>query len=297
MASNHGDGPIRGGLDGQTGDISCRTKGSTRKGRFKAFLDRLLRHPVTDGVVMAAVLVSVVLLLVEMQLPLDSPAYRNVELAGYGFILFFVVELSLRWYVSPSTRRFFTEYWIDVLAVIPFFRPARALRLLRFLRFLRALRLLRMYRFGLITQRLVRGPTPEYEEKLREEVAHYRGRCCEQVWLVPELYRLFSNLLEDGRVHPTARTPLLKALAYFITPYEVFSLDLLGPEGYLDQVFVSLHVLDSLQEELPLWLMEEAWEGEGTLAELLEEELPLVREELEEDDREAVKRYLGLDQT
>ena len=44
------------------------------------------------------------------------------------------------------------------------------------------------------------------------------------------------------------------------------------------------------------WLMEEDWEGEGTVAELLEEELPLVTEELEEDDREAVKRYLGLEQ-
>lgn len=274
------------------GNGSMKSKDIKRKNRIKTSLDRLLRHPVTDGVVMAAVLISVILLLVEMQLPVDSPEFRRVELAGYGFVGFFIVELSLRWYVAPSTRRFFTEYWLDVLAVIPFFRPARMLRLLRFLR---ALRLLRLYRFGLITQRFVKGSEPDYVQKIKEEVTHYQGRCHEQVWLAPELYRFLGNLLDDGRVHRTARGKIVAALAYFITPFEAMSRDLLAAEGYLDQVYLCLKVISELEEELPEWLLEEAWEGEGTVKDLIEEDLPLVEAELELDDRESISRYLGLD--
>lgn len=272
---------------------SLAEKASNRKKGIKPALNRLLRHPATDVVVMVAVLVSVILLLIEMQLPVDSPEFRQVELAGYGFIAFFIVELSLRWYVSPSTRRFFAEYWLDVLAVIPIFRPARALR---FLRFLRALRLLRLYRFGLITQRFVRGSETNFERKLREDVAHYRGRCYEQVWLAPELYRLLGNLLDDGRVHKAARRNILAGIAYFITPFEAMSRELYAAEGYLDQVYLCLLIIKQLQDELPDWLLEECWEGEGTVSELLEVDLPLLTDELDSDDREAISRYLGLDE-
>lgn len=47
--------------------------------------------------------------------------------------LLFAIELSLRWLVARKKRRFFHRYWVDILAVAPFwfFRVLRVLRLFR----------------------------------------------------------------------------------------------------------------------------------------------------------------------
>jgi voltage-gated potassium channel len=53
----------------------------------------------------------------------------------------FVVELTLRYFAASSKRRFFQEFWLDILATIPLFRVFRAARVLRLLRLVRLLRL------------------------------------------------------------------------------------------------------------------------------------------------------------
>lgn len=249
-----------------------------------------MRHPVTNAAVMAAVMISVILFLIELQLPEYSELRRKIELIGDGFIVFFIVELSLRWYAAPSTKRFWREYWLDVLAVIPVFR---AIRVLRILRFLRALRLLRIYRLGSLAKSFMGGEGSDYENKIREEVGRYRGKFADQILLAPELFRLLTNLLEDGRVHGEARTKILTALAYFVTPFEVMPRQVYGAEGYLDQIFICLKTVGQLREELPDWLIEEAWEGEGNILDILVEELPMVEEVLEPENIEALKKYLG----
>lgn len=255
-------------------------------GRVRALLDRVMRHPVTGGVVMAAILASVALLLAEMYLPGPPEVLGALELAGYGFTALFIVELGVRWYVAPSSRRFWREYWLDALAVIPFFRP---------LRILRVLRLLRLYRFGVLAQRFVPGrDASTFERAMREEIARYHGKFADQVWHTPEFFRLLTNLLEDGRVPASARARIVAALAYFITPFEALPRETHGAEGYLDQLAVCLETVLALREDLPEWLIEEAWEGEGNVWELMEEELPVVRAALDPDALQAARRYLGL---
>ncbi|MGQ9576303.1 MAG: hypothetical protein ACUVUC_13390 [Thermoguttaceae bacterium] len=76
----------------------------TAAGRFRAAVDRALRHPITDTVVMALVLTSVALVLVEAYGLVPGSALEVVELAGEVITVAFLVELSLRWLVAPSTR-------------------------------------------------------------------------------------------------------------------------------------------------------------------------------------------------
>ncbi|MCA9572301.1 MAG: NAD-binding protein, partial [Myxococcales bacterium] len=97
-----------------------------------------LARPTTDALVVLAVLVSVVLLAVELTLPLDDPRLPGVALAGELLTGLFAVELLLRFWVAPRKLRFFATWWIDILAVLPFARPARLFRLLRVLRLVRA---------------------------------------------------------------------------------------------------------------------------------------------------------------
>ncbi len=62
--------------------------------------------------------------------------------ANEGITLIFVIELSLRFYAASSKRRFFAEFWVDIIATLPLFRVFRAARVLRLLRLVRLLRLM-----------------------------------------------------------------------------------------------------------------------------------------------------------
>lgn len=108
-------------------------------------LSRVLRHPVTDVLVMVLILASVALLVVEevYELPPDSP----VAVVSDLITGLFVIELTLRFIAARKKRRFFRRYWTDILAVLPLFRP------LRFFRLLRLFRLFRLFQLGLILDR------------------------------------------------------------------------------------------------------------------------------------------------
>jgi len=260
-----------------------------RRSRLRSFLDRLMRHPVTDTLIMILIVVSVVLFAIEVYGLVNGQVLKAMEIVGTVITLFFVVELSIRWYISPSTRRHFQEYWLDWLAVLPVLRPFRILRILRILR------VLRLYRFGAIAQRFI-AKTDKYkfEEILRNEIVHYRGKFADQVWLVPDLYRMFSNLLEDSRVDSESRHLITTALAYFITPFDLFPEEMYGAEGYLDQAFICLRVISNLQDNLPEHVISEAWEGEGEISDIVTDELPGLEETVSGEGAEKIYRYLGL---
>ncbi|MCB9682272.1 MAG: NAD-binding protein [Alphaproteobacteria bacterium] len=98
----------------------------------------VLSQPATDAVVVALVLASVVLLMVELSLPLDSVAGRIAAWSGDVLTGLFAGELALRWWVARRTATFLRQYWIDLLAVVPVARTARLFRLVRVLRLVRA---------------------------------------------------------------------------------------------------------------------------------------------------------------
>ena len=119
----------------------------TGKDRRPATRERLaafIHHPVTDMAVMGLILVSVVLLIWEASAAGDTTLYHRLDMANYVLTMLFVVELAIRFHVERRKSRFFRNYWLDILAVLPIFRP---------LRFLRFLRLLRVFRLGVLLHR------------------------------------------------------------------------------------------------------------------------------------------------
>ncbi len=97
---------------------------------------------------MLLIMTSVVLVLAELSLTHGTPEANALERINDVFTGVFIVELMIRFFVEPRKSRFFRKYWLDILAVIPFFHS---------LRILRVFRLLRLFRFGvLISRRLAR---------------------------------------------------------------------------------------------------------------------------------------------
>ena len=65
-----------------------------------------------------------------------------MELINGVITVVFAIELSLRYLAARSKRRFFQDFWLDIIATLPVFRVFRSFRALRLLRMVRLVRLL-----------------------------------------------------------------------------------------------------------------------------------------------------------
>ncbi len=95
--------------------------------------------------IMLLILLSVALIVIESFVDLSPQALDYVRFVNDDILLWiFIVELLLRWIVSPSTKFFLSNYWIDILAVVPV-SSVPIFRILRLGRVLRILRVLRLF--------------------------------------------------------------------------------------------------------------------------------------------------------
>lgn len=122
-------------------------------------LKRLVTSNLFEVLVALAISLSIGLLIPEICLPQHHPLQPIVDAAQNALTLFFALELGLRFLATRRKRRFWTEYSLDLLALIPMLRVAR---------FFRLLRLLRLYRLAgvasrnVFLQRLLLGRASEY---------------------------------------------------------------------------------------------------------------------------------------
>lgn len=112
--------------------------GVPRTLRFKERIDRFLHAPQTEIALVVLILLSVILVVIEVVLETRGLTIRWVRHLQVGLTSIFICELSLRYWVARKKRRFWRNYWLDVLAVMPMVNAFRLLRLLRILRLLRA---------------------------------------------------------------------------------------------------------------------------------------------------------------
>lgn len=95
-------------------------------------VDRFLHHPLTEMAVVVLIVIWVGALIGEYILP-DPVSQSMLDQLGVCINILFVIELLLRFWIAPVKRRFFRDYYLDIIAVVPI-APVRPLRLLRLLR-------------------------------------------------------------------------------------------------------------------------------------------------------------------
>ncbi len=126
-------------------------------------LQRFFQLPTVEITIAVLVIVSVAFTLIELSLPESSPLLPFLDELNQILTWLFVVELTLRFLAEPLKRRFFREYWLDLLAVLPLMRVFRIVRVMRLLRLLRLLRLIGLFnRHASLFQSLLGRGAPEY---------------------------------------------------------------------------------------------------------------------------------------
>ncbi|MBI3097106.1 MAG: ion transporter [Planctomycetes bacterium] len=129
---------------------------------------RFVADPRFDLIVLVLILLSIALLIAEMALHRHQPYEMWCYLAGQTITLLFVVELSVRYWVSRRPGRFLRNYWLDLLSCLSLLHFP-GLRVLRTFRVLRLLRLLRLFRAaGVLSRRYA-----AFADFMRRGVAEY----------------------------------------------------------------------------------------------------------------------------
>ncbi|MCA9153151.1 MAG: ion transporter [Planctomycetales bacterium] len=136
-------------------------------------LGKFFARPGVELIIGGLVLISVGLTLIEFTVASNDGTGEHEQLvyqlalANDSVTMVFVVELALRFMAARSKRRFFREYWIDLIAVLPLFRVFRVARAVRLLRLLRLLRL-----FGVVSRLSIHFP-----EVMRRGFVEYLFTC------------------------------------------------------------------------------------------------------------------------
>ena len=133
----------------------------------------------------------------------------------------------------------------------------------------------------------------DFYEKLKDDIKTYEGRHDDFIFLTPEWYKLMTNLLDDPRM-PQRLKPLVScAIAYFIIPADVISEEIYGPYGYIDDIYFCAFTANEIRKRAKDQnIIEENWEGEGDILELIEDVLK-HENELIEDNKELILNYTG----
>lgn len=118
-----------------------------RQRLLKDKLGAFIHHPAMSLVVVVAIMISVSLVMVHLLFDEDHPLQHPIEATQIALTVFFCFELGAKCYVAPSKGRFFAQYWIDIVAILPWTQSLRVLRILR---------LLRVFRVAMILTRRVR---------------------------------------------------------------------------------------------------------------------------------------------
>jgi len=110
----------------------------------------------------------------------------------------------------------------------------------------------------------------EFKDILEDNTKDYGGDFSEIVVHAPKIYGLLCRLLDSKNISTGDRNRISSVIAYFILPKDIFPEELFGTKGYLDDIYLCLHILRELEEKYEIEELIEYWDGDvRTLKKLL----------------------------
>ncbi len=118
----------------------------------------------------------------------------------------------------------------------------------------------------------------DFYQKMRSDVREWiqtktgkESQWSEYVLLAPDLFHLLAKLALDKDVPSSEKAKVAGALAYFISPIDLFPEALLGPLGYLDDVALAAYVINSVMKNCEPSIVTRHWAGEQNILELVQQ--------------------------
>ena len=100
----------------------------------------------------------------------------------------------------------------------------------------------------------------DFPEHLRLETKSYTGLFQHEIRLAPELFQLVNDLTLSNEIPEKKKYDLYVAMGYFIAPNDLFSEEIFGPIGYVDDLSLVLHVLNLIKSEVGIEPIYDKWD-------------------------------------
>lgn len=105
-------------------------------------------------------------------------------------------------------------------------------------------------------------------QKVRDYFADQKGQTnkyAEYILIAPDLFHLLCRLAMDKEVSSEDKLKLVVAIAYFVSPMDIFPELFWGPVGFLDDISVAAFVLNSIINNTNPEVVRKHWAGEGDI--------------------------------
>lgn len=133
----------------------------------------------------------------------------------------------------------------------------------------------------------------DFYDTLIENLESYNGEYASFIDCGPNLFKLLCDLL-DQDIEQELRLKLCGAIAYYVVPMDVIPEQIYGPYGYIDDIYMSVYALKEVASVYGYEFLQEVWDKDNDIKEVIEECYNKSVEVLEEDDIEAILTYIGL---
>ena len=134
----------------------------------------------------------------------------------------------------------------------------------------------------------------DFYQTLRENLETYNGEYASFIDCGPNLFKLLSDVLEEEALDRETRLEVSAAISYYVVPMDVIPETIYGPYGYIDDIYISVYVLNRIAEKYGYDLLQEVWNFDNNIKDVLDDCYNKSSEILEEDQIEAILIYVGL---
>jgi uncharacterized membrane protein YkvA (DUF1232 family) len=122
-----------------------------------------------------------------------------------------------------------------------------------------------------------------FYDRLREHIHSFvenRGSLAEKIGdlllLVPDMFILLWRLANDDRVSGRNKGLLITGIAYFISPFDIIPEGIVGPVGYIDDLVLSVFILNKLLIDTDASVLREHWPGHEDILDAIQKVLTTI---------------------
>lgn len=133
----------------------------------------------------------------------------------------------------------------------------------------------------------------DFYDVLSENLESYHGEYSSFIDHGPLLFKLLTDLLQEKDLSQELRLDISAAIAYYVVPMDVIPEQIYGPYGYIDDIYITVFVIQKIAEEYGYDFLESIWEGEGNLEHVIIECQQKSVEVLEEKT-DKILSYVGI---
>ena len=134
----------------------------------------------------------------------------------------------------------------------------------------------------------------DFYDALQENLDAYEGEYASFIDYGPELFKLLCDILDDKRVNADLRLKISAGISYYVVPMDIIPESIYGPYGYIDDIYLTVYVLKQVVEIHGIELLEQFWQSEENILNVMTTCFEKSEEILEEDQINDILTYVGL---